>query len=350
MSIKDHISAHPANAGPTTAHEGLRPHYNDGRDYPLIAAYTAASERTSGDEHGTLGLARHVTRLLGGDLRVADEAELSDPCHDALVQNVRSYTRAHGSPDIVLGFRSKNFNYAAYRPTVWVDAWNEYLTIDDPAMKGFVPHHINTAMLAHEGAEFRRRSPGLRGPLIAVFLTEGFGIDTQTPMDLLAEACADYSESTVFFCPYRYTSDHHYHNVLTAFRCALIDRGVGKDEVDIISPAFNAPYNPYLGLLAEADHRIMLGYSPSICSENMAAGRQMHVVTSNPRTETDYIKCFSSAQPIMEDKVILPPRDVTEMVARQIVESFNRHARARAALESGTPQAPLKIAAPRPGA
>lgn len=350
MSIKERINTHPANAGPTTAHEGLRPHYNDGRDYPLIAAYTAGSERTSGDEHGTLGLARHVTRLLGGDLCVVDEEKVGDPYHDAFVQNVRSYTRAHGSPDIVLGFGSKNFNHAVYKPTVWVDAWNEALTIDDPAMKDFVPHHINTAMLAHHGAEFRKRSPDLRGPLIAVFLTEGYGIDTQTPMNLLANACADYSESTVFFCPHRRTSDQHYHSIFTAFRCALIDRGVGKDDVDIISHAFNAPYNPYLGLLAEADHRIMIGYSPSICSENMAAGRRMHVFTGNAVAETDYTKRFDSARQITGDKVILPPRDVTEMVARQIVESFNRHARARTALETAAPQAPLKIAVPRPGA
>lgn len=315
------------------------PHTNNKIGQPVIWAYIGLDDPTRGDSRGYTGLARRMAELMDGRMVYVDVAALREKTGDLDVRKlsgaVRKFAAADGHPDVILGTNSPDVIKADLRPTMLVSSYNEMLV---PSRSKLVSHDLTPDMLAEAGKQFRKIYPNLPGKLFGVMLSYPRDQAEIKAIEYVADACVHYPQSTIFLCPSRRTDRYRYQEVVSRLHERLNTLGI-TDRVHIETPSFNTMrdgYNPYRGLIDQADHMALLGESHSMVSETICAGRPLylHEKTARPYAhlrKLGYVRSLNMTSPdapLPEDR--LDPIDITTTVAQKLVSEFNRLARLRA--------------------
>ncbi len=213
---------------------------------------------------------------------------------------------------------------------------NENVSKQYGKIKGLVCHHLTPELLASEGIKFRGEYPNLTSPLIAIMIVNPSDYHTRTSfIDHLISHIKLLPAATLFVCACRRTEKMYYDSFLTALEQAL-DATNLKQNIHLQGFHFqdtaNTLFNPYIGLLNEAEHVIVYGESQSLVSEPLAAGKPCIVYDNY--TKYDQLKCkglvleFNKAadKTIFEQRKIIPV-DVTDIVAQGIADEFNYKAK-----------------------
>lgn len=303
-----------------------------------IWAYIGNDDPTRGESHGAIGLAKRIAERLNGSALVIDHIMMQDCFKDTheTAQRIKTLAAQHGAPDLVIGHAAKESLFTqSPLPTIFIPTSLPSMADDlfrGTALDGVVPHHLTTDNLKHAQTEFDCRHPDLPRPLTAIFTTSLWQYSDQDNLfhDLARHGHLD---GTVYFCPSRRTEPDLYQTLTNRFKSIAIHTG-RVEHIRIIAPSYTSiehGYNPYNGLVAAADHAILLGESQSILSECITRGRAIYTDTPYAVAHTllaqRYVRDFNRhdpRQPLAGTE--LPPLNVTDHIAAHIAERFNAFA------------------------
>lgn len=328
------------------------PFCHDGQK-PLIWAYSGSDEATRGDTHGTRGIARRVATLLDGRVMHVDAAMLRENFADTqdISRRVARLAARDGQPDIIMGTKilGEVPRTVLDSATLRLSQVNEELSSLTRLRKAplemfnnLVAHHLTPEILAAAGEEFRIRYPAAEeGTLLAVQCAGLGACDVGTLAQKIVASMAHESTGTVFVCPCHRTVESMQDLLLSCLDEALAARGL-QDRVKVETVRFAAlrydrnAYNPYVGLLARADHIIVAGSSHSLVSEALAVGKRVFLFGDHKAS--DYMPPYLRGHlrnfekwPAAR-KLESPPQpayDVTGQIAAGIARAYDRLARLR---------------------
>lgn len=309
-----------------------------------VWAYIGTDDPTRGASHGAVALADLVAQKLGVKMLYVDQfmLEKSFPKTHSIAAQLPLLLAREGLPDILIGqYSTQITDVTGATPTFLIDTIMTTMATNlfqGGKMAEIVPHHVTPGVLHQAGQKFLARHPALKHPLTAIFVNTT--APTEESIQMLADACRA-TEGTFYFCPSPRRTDPYYYEMLTdGFAAAC--KGQNKEIVAADMRDVQLFYNPYLGLLDQADHVIVLGESRSVVSEALVDGRPVHV-DWKPGTaeyfeerhyaalENDgYVKCIygqEAGKPL--DSAKLPPLNSTEAIADHIVREFDQAARMR---------------------
>ena len=312
-------------------------HMNNADGKALVWAYIGDDDPTRGDSRGSTGLARQIAQALDGRMLYIDRKMLDThfPNTRRTEEQLQKLIARDGTPDIIMGTGGMQATSATtVKPTMVVMRYNEYLRHDSTKL---VSHDLTPEILADAGREFRARYPDLPGKLFVVLMASFNKHNARDAMKHLARLCAHEDAATVFFCPSRRTDDYEYRSAVTDLREALAAHEA-ENRVRIENPDFGPMrdgFNPYRGLLDQADHALLLGDSQSIVSEAVANGRPLYLGKKSERYTKLQRKGYICT---LDDKVAerplpqgrLAPISITARIAADLTAEFDRLARLRA--------------------
>ena len=246
-----------------------------GRRGPLVLVHLGNDDPTRGDSQGFKGLGLKVAEKLNGSVLVTDDQGLAH----AYPKKYNPTERLFAHLDYV-GLHSHVFSRHGAR--IIIDEINERVTCQYANSNDLVTHHITPQTLKTEGRKFRDAYPGLPHPLIAVMTSTLSEIWVDDIVNGLQQACDDLSKATIFVCTSRRTRDSAYqelrHKLARAFdksNIRLAGFHLNKSRGEDLSTE-SKKFNPYVGLIDQADHVIVVGDSYSMISEPLAAGKTVH--------------------------------------------------------------------------
>lgn len=254
---------------------------------PRIVVDFGHDDPSRGDMHGFAGLARRIAHKLGGEAVFVDAESLAlaHPGADSHLERLMAFFDKTAYPDIVFSKDADAFTQERLKEKgtgLVVKSVNEKLSAriprpcDSPHM---VAHHLSPDILQSEGAKFAREYGELPRPYIAVLVADC--IEPDADSEKLAEICRNYDEATVFVCTSRRSWRDFYEMFLENLKTLAAQSGMGE-RLHVVGYDFNfhqetygpeGHYNMYPGLLDQADHLILTGYSGSIASEVLATGK-----------------------------------------------------------------------------
>jgi len=332
--------------------------FNNGST-PLIMAYIGEDDPMRGDSRGAAGIAKRVAEAMGGRYVYLDKAILKEAFPNApdVRDCLENFLSRNGCPDIVIGIEARNVEKVAYKkPRLIFNSINESLSEEMSLQSDLVSHHLSADFLHREKLKFKQYYPDIKGPLIAI--TMGGAIYTDNLKELaskLADVCRAYDKATLFICPSRRTgregneleqflkqnlslrspaeaAEYLASTDLTElFETAVCDRP-HYNQHDVICVSFDecqTGYNPYPGLLACADHIVVVGNSQSLVSEALYMAKNIYVhlpyYDYNTLKEKNYISNVTD----LEGRKPFPTReipliDITSSIAKGIVATYNR--------------------------
>lgn len=258
---------------------------------PFIMVYLG-NERdiTRGDVNGYIGIAKRTAALLGAEIRIIDDADISRMYpHCAEVEDAQlQFFKDNGCPDILFEhrpIRHKGDKYLLENGTGYrIRSVNEHLRSALKVPSGDIPfeivaHNLTPEVLSCEGQRFAAEYQELPRPFIGINYVN---LGTQEAYVLgkkLTSLKEVYGEATFFICSSHRTSRASLYDLTHSLREGLIDV---RERFPVIE--FDFPYhaenegmdkvwNPYRGLLDQADHLILAGVSYSTLSEMIATGK-----------------------------------------------------------------------------
>ncbi len=139
--------------------------------------------------------------------------------------------------------------------------------------KQLVAHSLTPEDLDEQAALFDKRFSKVKGPLIAVFLTN-FGFDLR-PWDKLVE---NNPGATIFLVPSHRTSTERKQHIdmHRKLRKRMKETGGAVYSFDYKWRDIPGAFNPYKALLKRADYLVLDGTSTSMRSEALFLGREMN--------------------------------------------------------------------------
>ena len=311
-------------------------HLNNPDGKALIWAYIGTDDPTRGDSRGSTGLARKIAEALDGRMMYVDSKMLEQNfpntrLHESAIQQLME---RDGAPDIILGTQGLTAAMNARpKPTMVVSRYNEYLRHDSTKL---VSHDLTPEILADAGREFRAHYPDLPGKIFGVLMASFNSSSQNSRMRQLASLCAHEPAATIFLCPSRRTDVDSYRLLIARLQNELEGRELDK-RVRVVAPDFEPMrngYNPYRGLLDQADHMLLLGDSQSMVSEAVANGRPLYLGAKSERysklQKRGYVRTLSddaAERPLPQ--VRLAPVSITERIAGELTAEFDRLARLR---------------------
>jgi len=298
---------------------------------PLVVAYIGKDDPLRGDSKGAVGVARQVAKMLGGGYDYVDAQSLSQKFNQisGYDAQLKAYARQMQYADIIIGHEAKSLSAKfSAQPVITEDRWNEsYSAARSNNGQGLVAHDLTDAALAEAGLVFQNKVENIHGSLIGVLLggVISSGVDTAArSMSVMAERMGH--DVTFYLCPSRRTGgmyDHYISYLKKMAKYSRIDMQVMGMPYEEIA---NGGYNPYLGLLDQADHLALLGESGSLISEALYTKKPLYM--SAPPFMADSLVaqghivdlCGTSEQVFR--KVLMPRIDVTIGVAKSIAEEY----------------------------
>lgn len=304
---------------------------------PVILVSTLGDDKTRGDSHGYIGIGKNVAEKLGGEYHYIDEEilaalypKISDE-DDALSAHLDRI----GTPDIVFARKFRRWHNGKsingkYKLPFIVNDVNEDLSSGRFALKGVVAHHITPEISRTEGQKFSAAYPDLPRPLVAVIMADlnFFGL-----AECLIPKLKSFPETSIFVCSSRRTGNRAYKDMINTLTSAIAESGAaGRIRLhgyNFKGGQENKSFNPYIGLLHQADHIVMCGSSQSILSEALSSGKSVHLYRSSQETgdlhKKNLVKVFNplaAHQPLESHPI--PPVNLTANVAENII-SLYRH-------------------------
>jgi mitochondrial fission protein ELM1 len=314
--------------------------YRSGR--PLVVANIGNDDSTRGDTHGLIGIAKAISKRLRGDTVVADinfTKDLSNQgieghTHDVILSN---YFETKRLPDIFLtASLNLNHNMRQYLKKKNIFCMAEYNEqYSSKLLNGdnsLVAHHLTTEILEEEGLRFKQAYPDLPRPLVAV-LAMGLSFSKWLAKSLI-EKCAPDEQSTIFVCGSRHTQHEAYETFMNELHEARAKAGLNERIVlcgyDFEKNRNTDAYNPYKGLLHQADHILSFASSRSMTSEALATGKTVYLQEGGTSAydkliKKGLVKIFDDAdnQPFSTSQIV--PLNVTDDIAERVIKRYIRH-------------------------
>lgn len=249
---------------------------------PMVMVYIGDDDPKRGESVNALGLANNIAQKLGGRAALVNKAQLSSFLHE------------RGDPTIIFerDFKDGGMTCIDWRskcktpPALVIPNANIDLGpgISGVAIarrflqeKDLVPHHLTPHIFAEKKQEFLSLYPDLPRPLIAAMITDpDIVMELQAP---LARALQSYDQASVFVCSGRDISSTQFKNHIHQLQANLFALDLTQ-RITLIGydydreSAITGSYNPYIGLLAAANHVIVSGDSKSTISETLATGKR----------------------------------------------------------------------------
>lgn len=303
-----------------------------------IAIVTNEGENSSrGDLQGARGIASAIGNLQAIEKIEITSGLLSEVYGDSgdYAAKLKRYFDENGAPDMLFATQellSDKFNFLSgpnYRKTLVRRETNETYALRSQGVET-VPHHITPELLDIEGQKFAQHYSDISGELVAIMYISQWRRERAILIRKMMSQMPRDREMTFFIC----TCGRTLSGEVNDYRAELqesIERYGLSIKVKLFD--FNeerkqaVAYNPYAGLIANADHFLMLGTSRSIMSEILARGKTVH---------TDYAK----AGRLYEDGFVhdvnetlakgigfqtrdVSPPDITQRIARQVLRDYS---------------------------
>lgn len=320
-------------------------------------AFIHEIEPERGDSKATLGLSRLVTQMTNGQYIYVDQNMLDRnfpniPCTE---EKLEQYFKKKNFPDIIIGrgARWKLPQNAQKKATLIIDDINEILA-SKHSQGDLVPHDLKKESLTKAGKDFKKHYPHTKGPLVAIMMG-GYVTPTKQLACKLIDIACNYPEITFFLCPSRRTGGsvdnlkNHMNTAIeqstspntgtietaVAFNSAGLNNKPRSERIEILSIDYDeaisdSGYNPYLGLLDQADHIVVAGESFSLVSEALFTGKNIYVHCA----EHNYFKFkeegyVSEVNQLDENAPFptrpMPPLDSTHEIAKAITEQYEKN-------------------------
>ncbi len=249
---------------------------------PKIYLCYGRDDMNRGDSHGYLGIAKAIARKTNGALHRLDMPLLADLYPDLPYREAcAAYVADNGTPDLVLSREWFRLPDCMRLTSIFcVSKINEELSQRYAKGTKLVSHNITRERLRQEGAEFAHLHPGIDHPLIAVMMVHDHGIGS-APQDLVA-LCDDFERATIYVCSSPRTREDEFYQFQKRILLEMAQKNRSRD-IKVRGYFLNGekaagnPHNPYVGLLDQADHIVVVGPSQSLVSEALASGKSVHV-------------------------------------------------------------------------
>tara|TARA_R110002124_G_scaffold129483_1_gene290991 strand:- start:287514 stop:288704 length:1191 start_codon:yes stop_codon:yes gene_type:complete len=342
----------------------------NGKSKPLVMAYIGQDDPHRGDSHGTIGICKAIAEMIGGDYVYVDEAAIKNHFNDAADYKDGLAYRAHLSqylaqfakPAFLLG-RYSTLETDSYfkRAGIYESGFmgvnnsvNEVIsTWNGQGDKKLVAHDLTPELLERESHLFSQKNPNITGPLVGVFMAgdpdhmppeslktlKDVGLDIPQEMcpriDLIAKKLAGiathYDALTYFIVPCRRTGKDRYESFRNDLEAQINIKMAGVNKkIQVVGQDYDTAigaYNPYRGLIGRADHLAVIGYSLSMVSELLYAGKNIYL--SDKRLYAlgeleaqGYIQDILSLEDAAFPTRNLPRQDITPLIARNMVFDY----------------------------
>lgn len=300
---------------------------------PMVLVYIGDDDPLRGDSHGFKGIGQRLAQKLKGTFHYLEDSHLAGLYPDELstAAALKRYFADHKAPDVVLSRGWDKYAMKGQNPLLCIMDINEGLSEDYLGEYSLVSHHLTPELLENEGSKFREHYPALPHPLIAVMMVNVYGAWNFSKK--LVEKCAAYPEATIFLCSSRRTRPENYAALAGILTDMIKEQGMEK-RIRLEGYNFNggrtqqALFNPYMGLLQEADHVIVCGESRSLVSEPLAAGKPVMLYETRPYGSLqkkglafEFNACAARA-PFETGKI--KPVNVTEDIADALARKFKQ--------------------------
>ncbi|MDE1153810.1 MAG: ELM1/GtrOC1 family putative glycosyltransferase [Micavibrio sp.] len=319
------------------------PPYNNGAK-PLVLVDIAHDEPGRGDTHGYIGIARRVAQETNAEFMYVDNHVLEDmyPQLRDREERLLQLFEDKGCPDFLfsrwLGFRVHQALEEKGTGVV-ISNINEQLadSLGMPHRKypqEIVPHHLSPEELQYQGQRFAEEYQELPRPFIGVNLVSMNEGGTASLAERLAALKNAYPEATFFICSCHRTDERAQRHFMKMLREGL--QG-SEDKFPVVEFDYKAQmaqqgqhnfWNPYVGLIDQADHLIVAGTSMSMISEPLVAGRTVHTTEEHvykASVEKGYLRPLSGYPlGIALRTHNITPVDMTGECAERIIQ---RHAK-----------------------
>ncbi|MAH06329.1 MAG: hypothetical protein CL561_12300 [Alphaproteobacteria bacterium] len=297
---------------------------------PLVMAWIGQDDPLRGDSQMAVGLAKLCAEMTGGRYVYVDQKMLE--AHFPMAKHYREREilalKDFGAPDILIGVEGiRAYDLMDEKPVVSVHHIGESLSRKF-CRHNMVPHNLSDQILHEEGAKFKKIYPDIKGQLVAVMLASP--VNTGTLTKRLVQLAEHYDDITYFICPGRRALGTERDLEKDFWNAAV--KGEFNPQMDVRCvdyAAIERGNNPYLGLLANADHVIVAGSSYSMVSDALYTEKTVHLAgTSILLSELEekghiaYIDKLDLSQPFPTQ--IMPRLDATREVAEIIVEHYQR--------------------------
>ncbi len=302
---------------------------------PIIYVNFPPESAVGGDMHGLVGIADVVAQKLNGIVHHVSVKTLHNAYPADLPAGAyQKFVDDHGRPDILFTLGKSNFPKALHDKSIFViSEINEKLTEKYAANSPLVAHHITADLLNAEGLKFREKHPHIQHPILAVMVASDYNINGFT--DSLMKICENDNKATIFICTSPRTSHDDFKRMKQAIMAKLY---ATRRAYDIVVESFHLNrecyfkgyYNPYLGLLREADHIVVCGQSQSMVSEALMTGKSVHVHHQlndysdlvNKGLVHEFNRASGKGNLVTQS---VTPINLTEQIADGVIEDYRQH-------------------------
>ncbi|WP_435640033.1 ELM1/GtrOC1 family putative glycosyltransferase [Micavibrio aeruginosavorus] len=325
-----------------------------------VWAYIGGDDPMRGESRGAAGLAKRVAEKLNGQMLYVDQDMLNKafPNTKSMARKLKKLMDRDGRPDIVIGYTAEQLIHKTEAdPTFLIDTILPNMVKRLPqndTVNPLVPHHLTADDLTQHGREFLARHTDIKNPITTILLANIRADDNVAT--IIDTHCLGDNTGTVYFCPSTRTDPDIYKKIVSKLKTLIKQNGLSQ-KFNIIAPSLSSvrnQYNPYIGLLDQSDHVVLIGESQSMISESIANGRPVHIHIPPPAppaqdgyslciedSEWDikkyrdlqrsgyirYLKDHAPDTPLNSTR--LPPINITDKIAEYIARDFDRVSRIR---------------------
>lgn len=302
---------------------------------PMVMVYIGDDDPSRGDSHGFKGIGMRMAQKLHGEFHYLENKHLVDLYPD--ISSPRDaflkYLKDHGNPDIMLSrYGYHGGMMTSIPPLLLVSDINEGLSDELLGESSLVSHHLTPELLAEQGKQFRDNYKEIKTPLLAVMMVNVRDIEPFA-QKMISKAAAYEEGATVFICTSRRTHQDNYTKLKNRLEELAAEKGL-TGRLNISGYNFHEhvgkkSFNPYVGLIQEADHVVVAGESMSMVSEPLASGKPVYIYEpghgySSLKKKGLAIDFNKTAPDTRFDDHRIKPVNITEDIADRLIDKFNK--------------------------
>lgn len=305
---------------------------------PMVMVYIGDDDPSRGDSHGFKGIGMRMAQKLHGEFHYLENRHLVDLYPD--ISRPRDaflkYLKDHGKPDIMLS----RYGYygdmmTSISPRLIVSDINEGLSDSLLGENSLVSHHLTPELLEEQGKQFRDNYKEIKTPLVAVMMVNLHDIESFA-QKMVSKGAAYEEGVTVFICTSRRTHQDNYAKLKTRLEELAAEKGLsGKLHIsgyNFHEHVGQKTFNPYVGLIQEADHVVVAGESMSMVSEPLASGKPVYLYEpghgySSLKKKGLAIDFNTTAADTRFNEHRIKAVNITEDITDRLIDKFNKSAR-----------------------